>query len=75
MANGSGSAGKGGRGGINRKARDGSIYDGFGGAGITSVDHHGKRPAGNTTTAKTTNAGVMRGKKSVYGGFDEDEEV
>ena len=63
-----GGAGSGG-GGISRKARDGSTYDGFGGGGSAAVDHYGSS-AGNANSK-----GVMRGQKSVYAGFNEDEEV
>eukprot|EP00729_Bicosta_minor_P002188 gene2188-5402_t len=51
--------------GISRKARDGSTYDGFGGAG--NVDHYG--------SSAESSKGVVHGQETVYAGFNEDEEV
>lgn len=81
-ANGSGSGNAGGGNascgsgnGISRKARDGSTYDGFGGSGgggnAGTVDGYN----GSSSSNAVGNKGVVRGKQSVYGGFDEEEEV
>ena len=57
--------------GISRKSRDGSTYDGFGGSGgAGNVGGY----SGSDRNAASGNTGVVRGKQSVYGGFDEDED-